>query len=309
MSLVRKIAKKIYHVINALIRRGRWFNEVKFPDCRKFWTYNTFNTEVVNLGSTSGLNAFNYEGLPIKGANWALGHNPLSGDFAILKNYESYLNPGGSTCIISLCVFSSLSGSYEIQEDRYYTLLYPTSIPHFSYRKQQEVKGIRNAPLFHYPIFGLLRDLKAIFIRRKTRVMSELEMQKDADMWYQSWLKEFSISDIAAPLSLLNKDGLDDAADILNNMISFCKERNITPVLVLPPMYHTLAEKFTLEARNILLESLISKVNDKSVRFLNYMDDTEFNKDATLFQNSFLMNEKGAKLFTRKLLDEISFIK
>ena len=74
-------------------------------------------------------------------------------------------------------------------------------------------------------------------------------------------------------------------------------------------MYHTLAEKFTLEARNILLESLISKVNDKSVRFLNYMDDTEFNKDATLFQNSFLMNEKGAKLFTRKLLDEISFIK
>ena len=52
MSTVRKIAKKIYHVINALIRRGRWFNETKFPDCGKFWNYNTFNTDVVNLGST-----------------------------------------------------------------------------------------------------------------------------------------------------------------------------------------------------------------------------------------------------------------
>lgn len=308
MSIVRRIARKIYHAVNALIRRGRWFNETMFPDCKKFWTYSTFYTEVVNLGSTSGLNAFNYEGLPIRGANWALGHNPLSGDFAILKNYESFLNPEKSTCIIPLCVFSSLSGSYEIQEDRYYTLLYPTSIPHFSYRKQQQVKAIRNAPLFHYPIFGFLRDLKAIFVSRKKQVMSETEMQKDADMWYQSWLKEFSISDFSAPLSLLNKDGLNDAACILNGMISFCKVRNINPVLVMLPMYHTLAEKFTPEARHILIDSLIEKVNDKSVRFLNYMDDIEFAKDATLFQNSFLMNEKGAKIFTKKLLREIGVI-
>ena len=83
MSIKHKIIGKL----NGVIRRTRWFNEELFPDCRKFWEYNKFNTDVINLGSTSGCHAFDYEGLPICGGNFALRHNPLSGDLAILKNY------------------------------------------------------------------------------------------------------------------------------------------------------------------------------------------------------------------------------
>ena len=61
MSIKHKIASKL----NGAIRRTHWFNEELFPDCRKFWNYNTFNTDVINLGSTSGCHAFDYEDLPI----------------------------------------------------------------------------------------------------------------------------------------------------------------------------------------------------------------------------------------------------
>ena len=126
------IKKKIGNKLNGLVKRSHWFNEELFPDCQKFWKYNTFNTDVINLGSTSGCHAFNYEGLQIQGSNFALRSNPLSADQAILKNYFSYLNPKGSYLILSLCVFSSISGSCEIWEDRFYTLLSPLSIPHVS---------------------------------------------------------------------------------------------------------------------------------------------------------------------------------
>lgn len=63
MSIKHKIASKI----NGAIRRTHWFNEELFPDCRKFWEYNKFNTDVINLGSTSGFYAFDYEGLKICG--------------------------------------------------------------------------------------------------------------------------------------------------------------------------------------------------------------------------------------------------
>ena len=61
MNFKKKIASKL----NGAIRRTHWFNEELFPDCRKFWNYNTFNTDVINLGSTSGCHAFDYEDLPI----------------------------------------------------------------------------------------------------------------------------------------------------------------------------------------------------------------------------------------------------
>ena len=116
------------------------------------------------------------------------------------------------------------------------------------------------------------------------------------------------MSDFSQPLSLINQDGLKDASFILNDMISFCKERDIKPVLVLPPMYHTLASKFDINARKVLLDDLLKTLDDKTVKFINYMDDSRFSHDITLFQDSFLLNKKGAKKFTKIVLADIGVI-
>lgn len=304
MSIKHKIASKI----NGAIRRTHWFNEEFFPDCRKFWNYNTFNTDVINLGSTSGYYAFDYEGLPIKGGNFALSHNPLSGDQAILKNYFGYLNPKGSHVIIPLCVFSSLAGSYDFMEDRFYTLIYPSSIPHFSYRRQQQIKAIAASPIRRFPLWSFYTELRAQLRGTGHSTLTEEQMKADADRWIKGWKHEFALSDFSQPLSLFNKDGVNDAAEILNDIISFCKERNIKPVIMIPPMYHTLAEKFDEKARQLFVYDLIEKIEDKTVPFHNYMDDSRFSRDSSLFMNSFFLNKKGAKKFTRIALTDIGLL-
>lgn len=304
MSIKHKIASKI----NGAIRRTHWFNEELFPDCRKFWNYNTFNTDVINLGSTSGYYAFDYEGLPIKGGNFALRHNPLSGDKAILKNYFGYLNPKGSHVIIPLCVFSSLAGSYDFMEDRFYTLIYPSSIPHFSYRRQQQIKAIAASPIRRFPLWSFYTELRAQLRGTGHSTLTEEQMKADAERWIKGWKHEFALSDFSQLLSLFNNDGVNDAAEILNDIISFCKERKIKPVIMIPPMYHTLAEEFDEKARQLFVYDLIEKIEDKTVPFYNYMDDSRFSRDSSLFMNSFFLNKKGAKKFTRIALTDIGLL-
>lgn len=304
MSIKHKIVNKL----NGAVRRTRWFNEDLFQDCKKFWNYNTFNTKVVNLGSTSAVCGFDYSDLPITGANWALRHNPLSGDRAILKNYFSYLDPNGSIVILPLCLFSSVAGRYDFMEDKFYTLIYPTSIPHFSYRRQQQIKALRNSPIRMLPLLGIYKELKHFFKNEGIAILSDEEMKIDAKQWMKGWFHEFSIQSLDDPLSLLNKDSIEEAAYILNDIISFCKERNITPIMVLPPVYHTLSEQYGEKGKSLLLDNLINKIEDKSVKYLNYMEDKRFSHNAELFKNSYLLNSKGAKTFTKIVLKDIALI-
>ena len=70
----------------------------------------------------------------------------------------------------------------------------------------------------------------------------------------------------------------------------------------------TLASKFDSDARKVLLDDLLKTLDDQTVKFLNYMDDTRFSHDITLFQDSFLLNKKGAKKFTKIVLADIGVI-
>lgn len=301
--------RKVYLKLNAAIRKGYWFNNTFFPECRKFEKYYTFNTEVINLGSSSSVAAFNYDGLPVKAANFALSRNPLLGDLGILKNYSSFLREGTSTVIIPLCPFSSLAGSYDYLDDRYYRILYPTTIPYYSYIHQVRVQEKWNDPIKYYPWYAPFLDFYKLIVKnKKEKVLQEDRLEKNAETYIRSWLHEFSMTDFNTPLSLKNKDGIDDAAEILNQMIDFCKEHGFKPVIVIPPVYRSLSKRLTKEARTLVLDSLIEKLNDKSVPFYNYLDDPQFVNDRMLFQNSFFLNKKGAKLFTYNLLKELNII-
>ncbi len=301
------ISNKIKGLLTHLVLKSDWYNNTMFPDCKKFWDYNTFNTKVVNLGSTSGLNAFCYDDISIKSANWALGHNPLLGDLAILKNYFGYLDPKGSTVIITLCPFSSLAGSYSYFEDRYYTLLYSSTMQGYSFRREQQVLAIKNAPVYYYPLLTFFHDIKGLCLpKKKQQELSEQQMVQDAERWIASWEKEFHIKNFSDPLSLLNQDAIEDASKILNEMISFCKNRNIRPVMVIPPVYHTLGKLFTPKIRRVIIDNLMDKILDKTILFYNYMDDVDFTNNRSLFQNSFLLNKKGAKLFTQHVLKDLN---
>lgn len=304
-----RIKAKIKSAFNKVVKKSNWYNKEMFEDCRKFTTYKTFDTDVVNLGSTSGVHAFNYEGLPIVGANWALGHNPLMGDQAVLKNYFSFLNPKGSTVILSLCPFSSLSGGNENNKDRDYCILHANTIPGFSYKREQKIMSIYQHPLRYIPAYSIWTEIKHLIIPRRVKTLNEEQMEADANRWMEGWLKEFSMKDFSTPLSLLHTDNINSAAAIIDEICDFCKERNIRVVMVVPPMYHTLSEKFTKEARVLLIDSVLERLSNKELPFINYMDDKEFTNDRSLFLDSFFLNKKGAKRFTSKVLNDFGIIK
>lgn len=303
-----RIVKKILYIANLQIRRTHWFKDVFFPCCSKFWSYNRFNTKVVNLGSSSALHAFDYEGYDTIAANWAITRNSIVGDLAILKNYYSFLDPIQSTVLLPICPFSSLSGRYDYLDDRYYTFLYPSSIPSFSVQRLNQVMEKYNNPMRYYPVVEIFASIRRLF-KRKNATMTSQEMLADANKWYSGWLKEFSIVNLDGELSLINKDSISEYCDYLQEMISFCEERYINLYIVIPPVYKTLRDKFDDNARDILFSSILKVAQSRGVRVLDYFSNSEFSDNKDNFRNSFFLNKNGARVFTKRVLEDIQILK
>lgn len=302
MSLKRNLK----FIINGIIKRGYWYNNIEFQDCRKFHKYNNFHTKVVNLGSTSAVFAFNYECSNIKCANWALRRNPLLGDLSILKNYCSFLDPEEAYVIIPLCPFTSLSGSYKYLDDRYYSILYPTMIPDYSYLHDLQVQKKWNEPMWYYPLYAFFVDTYKFIIKNRDRELTTEQMNADAQNKINSWCSEFSLEKLSSKFSLVNQDAISDAIELLNQIIIFSTEHNWHPVIVIPPVHESLANFFSPEIKNKLISPLIDNIKDKNVRVFDYLNNEKFSKDKSLFKDSFLLNGKGAKKFTQTILMDLN---
>ena len=290
----------IQRLLNKLARRSYWYNHIEFADCQKFWLHNTFDLDVVNLGSSSALAAFNYADYPqLKAANWAMAPQTLVADFEILRNYSCYLKKGAMV-IIPLCPFSCLGGSNNDLADKYYTVLNIASMPHASFRRQQQQMQVKNNPWRYYPLAQLLAK------KPKNKHIEKNALEADAKMRMESWRKEFSIIRFSDPLSLVNKDAYSDGAELLSQMVAYCEERDFKPVFVMPPVSEAMREQFTPEMKQLFIDDFVKKGFGVKAKFLDYFADARFSDD--LFQNSFILNGVGARKFTEVVLKEAGLI-
>ena len=301
MSKVKSILKKAFGKMNAVARRTPWFNDVLFPDCRKFWNQRDMGLEVVNLGSSSAKYGLDYDGLGLKAANWAMQPQSFVGDLAILANYCSYLKPS-ATVIIPLCPFSLLGGGNDDLADKYYSVIRFISMPHASLRKRQYIQDLRNHPLKYYPLFEMLRDFVHLFRRKKEIVVTDFEA--DANRWIESWKKEFSLYDLHYPLALVNQDRFEDSVVALSRLLQFCKDHGYNPVLVLPPMSKNLSSKLGDGFKQQYIYDFVEKANIVGAPFLNYLDNQEFEGDEN-YRNAYLIGREGAKKFTKQVLRDL----
>lgn len=297
MSILRKIFGKV----NGLLRRSYWINEVMFPDCQKFWNHNTYGLEIVNLGSTSAKHGFNYDSVDKKAANWAMAPQTFVGDYAILSNYCSYLKPG-ATVTISFCPFSSLGGGNDDLADKYYTIVRPISIPHASLRKRDAVMDIKDKPLKYYPLFALIGEVKRLLGLKR---QSCKDFEADAGRWINSWKKEFSLYNLHNSFALINQDRFNDSIESLQKLLVFCKSHGYKAVLVLPPMTKHLSQKLDNPLRQQLIYNFIEQSNIIHAPIIDYIDHEKLSNDI-FFRNAYILNEKGAKEFTKTVLAEIN---
>lgn len=298
-----KITNKIYGLANKIIRHTHWYDSY-WQGAQKFWNINSFGFDVINLGSGAAVHAFDYAEAGVKGMNWALSPQSLVHDYNILRNYFSYLREG-AVVIITICPFSCLYSKYDKNANfKYYTFLHPATIIDFDDNERTRALTIKSNPFKSMPIQSIKLTTKEALRALVNKVRPnkhQVDLKATADAMLNEWKKQFGITDISAPLSEQHLSEQKSRRETLNEIIAFCKERDLKPVVVIPPMHYTLTDLFTKE----FLENYVNKfLNGIEAPIYNEMNNIILTDDC--FDSALFVNKKGARLFTRKLVGDLS---
>lgn len=291
-------------LINKLFKNTNYYKN-KFIDTHKFKDIPR-NLDIVNLGSNQPKFAFDYSQSNILGMNWGVGPQTLEYDFRILKNFYNYLKPNAKVLIaISPFEFFLLNYKDDASNHKYYNFLNSNLIDNYS--------NITKKLYIDYPIITAKKQILRILkdtkpdnrLELEKNPMSKDEIKKDAQNWMNSWKKQFEVNDLEnIVLSEENKISIEKNIHILKNMIDFCIEKNLEPVLIIIPVTKELSKHFPNKFVQEQIIDYINKANEKKVRFLNYWKDERF-EDETFYFNSFFMNKIGRLKFTEQVLKDL----
>lgn len=313
---IKKILKGILYpliYLNNRVKDTNWYknsipNLDNYPNNDWYRNHAERNYDVVNVGSSSGLYAFDYSKTGLKAFNWALQPQSMEYSFRVLKNYFSILKKNG-VVIIPLSPFSGLSVNGKWSESsygRYYHILDYTLIDNY-----HKISRYRRWPLIYQPKESIKRLIKDVPRNESGKIYNvchnNIEFEHDAEKWIKIWTREFNISDLNQPKSEENIERAKYRMDTIINIIEFCIERDLRPVMVIPPIHHTLAKLLPPAFRENYLYSFVSELNIHNVPFYDYMDNKAYNNDL-YFLNSYFMSEKGAEAFTKDVLHRMGLV-
>lgn len=292
------ITRKIYHLANKVVRHTHWYDSY-WQGAQKFWNVNTFGLELVNLGSGAAFYAFDYSDSEIKGMNWALAPQSLVHDYNILRNYFSYLREG-AIVVITICPFSCLYSKYDKHANfKYYTFLHPATILDFDDTEHTRALTIKGNPFREMPMKCIKLTTKEILQVVKHKLFPKkhkVNLKQTADDVLNGWMKQFGITDLSAPLSEQHLAEQHSRRKTLDEIIEFCKKRDLKPVIVIPPMHHTLTNQFP----GAFIDNYINKFLDGiNVPVYNNMCIDSLDDDC--FASALFLSKKGAMHHTRIL--------
>ena len=102
-------------MINNILKKTQWYRNMLvdpdhdiYPDNTWYRTHDDRNYDIVNLGSSGGKWAFDYDDTGVKGMNWAQQPQTLLEDYNLLRHYHSILCKGGYV-LITIMPFSGLN--------------------------------------------------------------------------------------------------------------------------------------------------------------------------------------------------------
>ena len=285
-----------------------------YPDNYWYREHEERNFDVLNLGSSSAKWAYCYEGLDVKAMNWAQQPQTLLEDFNLLRTYHSILRKDGHV-LITIMPFTGLNKSTGVLD----------AIKYLKLNTQGEAIQpvmFNKAKLFaEYPLlFGrpAVSALARFILGKEAKnkrfekwncdhnPMSKEQLEVDASRWMSSWKAPFNIVDFEAPLTEENQRGRAYRVELMQKLVDFCIERDYKPVYVIPPVTECLANKFTPQFSQIYIYDYMKQVN-RNVKLLDYSKETSL-MDSDYYQNSFFMNKKGAKVFTKRVLTDLNLI-
>lgn len=292
--------------LNALYKRTNDYRNI-FADTEKFRNDDNIpnGLQLVNLGSNHPKFGFSYDGLNVKAKNWAVGPQSLEYDFAILRKEYHHL-ADNAVVLIPICVLKFFLYRHPFGEHlKYYGILPNEDIVGYS---QKTKITLIDYPLLFHPkkIKRLIKDVSAATnnLLIDTNPMNENLLKADADFWINCWNREFDIDINNLVLSDINKTNIKRNIHLLHEMIQFCLDRKLRPVICILPVTDYLGNRFSEDFVNNQILAYVNEANSQKCPVLNHLKDKRFT-DSSLYINSFFFNLHGRKQFTKVIIEEL----
>lgn len=289
-------------IIWMLNKPYRKLDNEKYWDIAKFTMLGTQYQEVNigNLGSSHGAYDFSYDKIMGRGYtcfNFANTSQSYNYDYAVLKEYGHYMTDN-SVLFIPVSYFSFNnevinSTEAEAMSIRYYHFLSPRNIP--DYDLYVDIVTTR------LPILSAGEDILQLFPRLNTVLTAHaandgIDVEEFARRAQDRYSRHFDNKS-----ELFLQERIDNLYDIIN----YCEEHNITPVLITTPYSKYYVD---LVSQDFLREfyAVINTISfGTGVNYYDYSHDERFYENLEYFSDSDHLNEAGAAYFTDILWDEV----
>lgn len=288
-------------IIYGLNKPYKRIDASKYYDILKFDMLGTAyeKVQIGNLGSSHGMYNFSYDSIMEKGYvcfNFANTSQSFNYDYAVLKEYIQYMDEG-SVLFIPVSYFSFNnevvnSAEAEAMSIRYYHFLSPKNIPDYSLYV--------DLTTHRFPVLtageDILKILPDLFPALTAHAAeSDINVEEFARVAGERYSRHFD-----------NKDEyfMPERIRELYEIIEFCRENDITPVLITTPLSHYYAD---LVSQDFLREfqTTINKIaSDTGVNYYDYSHDDRFYGNLDHFSDADHLTEEGAAFFTDILWDE-----
>lgn len=317
VSFMRRVIRKLvyYALLSPLIRRTNWYKNLFVDDIYpgNIWyrEHEERNFDLVVLGSSGAKWAFEFSEQNIKAMNWAQQPQTLVEDYNLLRNFHSILRKGG-VVLITIMPFTGLNKQTGIHDALKYLHVHSHEpIQPYLYDEAQRIAYIpflMGKPAIKALIKYLIGKDEPLQKYTKAMVsynpMSSAQLEENALSFINGWKAQFSIEDFDAPLTPVNQQGRNFRVNLMRELIDFCTERTYKPVYIIPPVTSHLSQYYTPKFEETYVYGFLREV-DRDILLLDYSKDEELKQD-DLFFNSFFFNSKGRKLFTRRVINDLS---
>jgi hypothetical protein len=296
----------LFHLCNYRYKKTNFYKN-QFIDIQKFNSKDLIPHyfEVMNVGSSQPVFAFDYAESGMKGINWAVRPQTFEFDLLILKQRHNFLQKNAFV-LIPVCTFSFFAHRC-YDKTKYYSIDTPYNLSGlFSLNLLDRIKR-------RYPVIGAGANLKRIIrdvppdnsLKIDHNPMTGVEMERDARRWIDTWMRKFSLKSIDnIAVSLKNKKDIQTNITILREMIDFCLAHDYRPIVIIMPVSEELTDLIPLPfVEEYILENS-NKANSAGIPVFNYWGDKQFTNSA-FFLNALLFNMKGRKEFTKTILSKL----
>ena len=278
-------------------------DDQKYLDVAKFDALGTiyFETQMGNVGSSHGAYDFDYSDIEERGYacfNFANTSQTFDYDYAILKEYIQYMDSSRGTLFVPVSYFSFNNEVVNSQEAqamsvRYYHFLSPQNIPNYD--------PYVDLVTHRVPILTAGEDIIKLFPKLETALTVQAIGDGVDEETFNQWARE------RYSRHFDNKDEyfMPERIDELYEIIAYCREWNIRPVLITTPFSKPYLDLISQEFLQEFQATVTQIANDTDVNYYDYSHDERFYANLVYFSDPDHLTEEGAVYFTDILWDEV----